>query len=222
MLWDAVTGTTRKLPQYTHRNKTTAVPLAFAPFQSFFVIFPHEGRKNGGTGTNFPDFETLATLRGAWEVAFDPRWGGPAQVTFPSLQDWSKRPEDGIKHYSGIATYRKSFDLPAGADKEIYLDLGTVHELAEVSLNGRRLGTVWCAPWRIGLSGHRKETGNLLEIKVANLWTNRLIGDTAKPEQMRFTRTAIRAPIDGPLKPSGLLGPVVLKMPQGVQIIDER
>jgi hypothetical protein len=150
-------------------------------------------------------------LRGAWEVAFDPQWGGPAKVTFPSLQDWSKRPEDGIKHYSGIATYRKSFDLPDGVDKEVFLDLGTVHELAEVTLNGEKLGTAWCAPWRIRLSGHLKETGNVLEVKVANLWTNRQIGDASKPEHMRFTRTAIRARIDGPLKPSGLLGPVTLQ-----------
>lgn len=210
-LWDAITGTTRRLPQFTHRKKTTAVPLVFAPHQSFFVIFPHEGQNKRGTGINFPQLKAIAILQGAWEVAFDPKWGGPAKTTFPSLQGWSKRPEDGIKHYSGIATYRKSFDLPAGADNEIYLDLGTVHELAEVSLNGKRLGTVWCAPWRIGLSGNLKEKGNLLEIRVANLWTNRQIGDASRPEQERFTRTAIHARIDGPLRPSGLLGPVTLQ-----------
>ncbi len=210
-LWDAVTGAARKLPQFTHREKTTVVPLVFEPHQSFFVIFPHDGQNRGAAGNNFPQLTPIATLQGAWEVAFDPRWGGPAKITFPSLQDWSKRPEDGIKHYSGIATYRKSFDLPAGAGKEIYLDLGTVHELAEVSLNGKRLGTVWCAPWRIGLSGNLREKGNLLEIRVANLWANRRIGDASRPEQKRLTRTAIHARIDGPLKPSGLLGPVVLQ-----------
>ncbi len=210
-LWDAVTGTIRTLPQFAHRKKTTAVPLAFAPHQSFFVIFPFEGKNNGETGVNFPELKSIATLQGAWEVAFDPKWGGPAKAVFPSLEDWSKRPEDGIKHYSGIATYRKTFDLPTSAEKNIYLDLGTVHELAEVSLNGHRLGTVWCAPWRIDLSGHLKDKGNVLEIKVANLWTNRRIGDAARPEHKRYTRTAIPIRIDGPLKPSGLLGPVTLQ-----------
>jgi hypothetical protein len=210
-LWDAVTGTIRTLPQFTHREKTTVVPLAFAPHQSFFVIFRDQELEGVKTKINFPEFKTIATLQGAWELAFDPQWGGPARITFPSLQDWSKRPEDGIKYYSGIVTYRKSFDLPAGADKDIYLDLGTVHELAEVSVNGTREGTVWCAPWRIKLAGPLKEKGNVLEIKVANLWTNRLIGDASQPEQKRLTRTAIRVPLDGSLKPSGLLGPVTLQ-----------
>ena len=222
-LWDAVTGTVRTLPHFAHREETTLVPLELAPHQSFFVIFPREeSNKTGTPGINFPAFTAIATLDGPWEVAFDPRWGGPASVTFPSLQDWSQRSEEGIKHYSGIATYRKSFDLPAGAAMEIHLDLGTVHELAEVTLNGTRLGTVWCAPWRIDLSGHLQQQGNLLEIKVANLWTNRLTGDASRPQQERLTRAAIRPPLDGALRPSGLLGPVTLKTPGSVRIIDAR
>lgn len=93
---------------------------------------------------------------------------------------------------------------------------------AEMPRNGKRLGTVWCAPWRIDLSGNLKEEGNLLEIKVANLWTNRLIGDASRPQQERFTRMAIRPPLDGGLRPSGLLGPVTLETPGSVRIINER
>ncbi|HWI56874.1 MAG TPA: glycosyl hydrolase, partial [Bacillota bacterium] len=41
------------------------------------------------------------TLSGPWEVTFDPKWGGPTQpVTFSALDDWSKRPEEGIRFYS--------------------------------------------------------------------------------------------------------------------------
>lgn len=210
-LWDAVTRAVRVLPRFAHDEHTTVVPLSFAPHQSFFIVFPREGQQDRATGINFPEFETIATLDGPWEVAFDPRWGGPAEITFPSLQDWSKRPGNEIKHYSGIATYRKSFDLPAGTNEDVYLDLGTVHELAAVSINGNRQGTVWCAPWRICLSSNLKETGNVLEIEVANLWTNRLIGDASRPQQERLTRSAIRPPLDGAVRPSGLLGPVTLK-----------
>jgi hypothetical protein len=210
ILCDAVTGTLRQLPQFTHREKSTDVPLVFAPYQSFFVVFPYETQHGPETGTNFPELTPIATLEGAWQVAFDPKWGGPAKVTFLSLEDWSKRPEDGIKYYSGIATYRKSFDLPAEATDELYLDLGTVHDLAEVSVNGEILSTVWCAPWRLRLSGDLKQTGNVLEIKVANRWTNRLIGDASKPPQERLSRTTIRPAVDGSLRPSGLLGPVRL------------
>jgi len=209
-LWDAVTGTTRALPQFTHRAKTTVVPLEFAPHQSFFVVFRRAEQQRARTGANFPHLKTFATLEGPWEVAFDPEWGGPASISFPSLQDWSQRPEAGIKHYSGIATYRKTFDLPAGVNEDLYLDLGTVHELAEVSVNGQTLRTVWCAPWRVKLPDGLKRTGNQLEIKVANLWTNRLLGDAAKPPSERLTR-ATASPRISSLKPSGLLGPVTLK-----------
>ena len=84
----------------------------------------------------------------------DPKWGGPESVTFETLEDWSKRPEDGIRFYSGTAVYRKTFDapnLPPG--QRIYLDLGVVKNLARVRLNGQDLGVVWCAPWRVDITG---------------------------------------------------------------------
>lgn len=83
-----------------------------------------------------------------------------------------------------------------------------MHEVAEVVLNGNKLGVTWCAPWRIDITDALKEKGNQLEIEVANLWTNRLLGDAAKPAQQRLTRTVLQYRASGALKPSGLLGPV--------------
>ena len=163
---------------------------------------------------NFPKATSVAVLQGSWEVSFDPKWGGPEKVTFDALQDWTGRKEEGIKYYAGSANYRKSFDRPAGlpADSKIYLDLGAVHEIARVKLNGKDLGVVWCAPWRIDISTAVKPGKNELEIEVANLWPNRLIGDAALPPEKRFTKTNVRPyRKDSPLLESGLLGPVTLQ-----------
>ena len=103
---------------------------------------------------NFQKFKPLKTLDGQWRVSFDPRWGGPENVTFDKLVDWTARPEEGIKHYSGTAVYRKTFELlpETVSRKKLYLDLGIVKELARVKLNGRDLGVVWCPPWRVDIS----------------------------------------------------------------------
>jgi hypothetical protein len=85
--------------------------------------------------------------------------------------------------------------------------------VAEIRLNGKKLGILWCAPWRIDITGSVKPTGNVLEIDVINLWANRVIGDLNLPKEKRYTKThdvfrfgEIRG--STPLIDSGLLGPV--------------
>ena len=212
-LWDPVTGEIRDLPVYQENNGVTTIPMDFAPGQSFFIAFRKTAR--GGPvaddKVNFADLKPVVELTGAWQVSFDPRWGGPEKpVTFEELLDWTQRPEEGIRHYSGKATYHKTFDFPAGRQgRRIYLDLGQVKDLAEVRLNGRIPGIVWCVPWRIEITDAVRAGGNDLELVVVNQWVNRLIGDSALPQEKRFTWTTSN-PYQpaSPLLPSGLLGPV--------------
>ncbi len=173
--------------------------------------FREPAGKHPPTGQpNHPTFRPLATLEGPWTVHFDPRWNAPDAVQFDQLRSWTDRPEPGIKHYSGAATYRKSFDLPAGAGDAVWLDLGDLRELAEVRLNGQTRGIVWAPPFRVKLTG-AKPSNNLLEIEVVNFWPNRLIGDSKLPANERLTRTNIRKfTPETPLMPSGLFGPVRL------------
>jgi hypothetical protein len=216
-LWTPVNGERRPLPQYQGINGLTAVSLQFGPRESFFIVFPCGeslgSRKSIAGATNFLKATTVATLEGSWEVSFNPKWGGREKVAFDKLEDWTKRPEQEIKYYSGIATYRKSFHRPAGppADSRIYLDLGSVHEMARIRLNGKDLGMVWCAPWRVDITRALEVGVNRVEIEVANLWPNRLIGDAALPPERRLTKASVTIyQKDSPLLPSGLLGPVVL------------
>ena len=109
----------------------------------------------------------------------------------------------------------KKFDLPQSAVRNphstIWLDLGDVHELAEVKVNGQSCGIVWCPPWRVDLTNAVKPGENELQIEIVNFWPNRIIGDASLPPEQRLTRTNIRKlTASTPLEPAGLLGPVQL------------
>ena len=212
--WDSLTGKVRNLPRFEERAGRTTIPLRFEPQQSYFVIFRKAAAAPAAAeAKNFATPADVMEIRGPWEVRFDPKLGGPGTVTFEALTDWVKRPEDGIQHYSGIATYRVRFDLPAGADKKagLRIALGDVRVMARVRLNGKELGTAWCAPWAVEIGGAAKEKGNELEVDVANLWPNRLIGDQALPAEKRVTWTTWNPYRKGSaLVPSGLLGPVMV------------
>lgn len=210
-LWDAVTGERRDLPEFRIEKGRTSVPLEFAPRQSMLLVFRKPVQANG-EGVNFPALSLLGELEGSWNVAFDPKWGGPASIEFERLVDWRERPEEGIRHYGGTATYRKTFDAPSAIlGRHVFLDLGVAHSMARVRLNGRDLGLVWCAPWRVDVTDALREKGNRLEIEVVNTWANRIIGDQALPAEKRFTSETNPAfGPDSPLLPAGLVGPVRL------------
>ena len=192
--WDPVTGATRDLPNFTSVGGRTTVPLEFDAAQSAFIVFRKPvaaapAAAGGGGNANFAPLQTLAELSAPWRVSFDPQWGGPAApVEFAALTDWTQRPEPGVRYYSGTAVYRTGFDLPpsagnaAAAAPGVSLDLGVVHDLARVRVNGRDLGVVWTAPWRVAVpAGLLKAQGNQLEIELTDCWANRLIGDEQEP-----------------------------------------
>jgi len=212
-LWNPITGERRNATAFRQENGCTMVPLEFDPCGSVFIIFRKAiGPKlNGTTTSNYPTLTPRSKLDGAWNVSFDPKWGGPANVRFDELTDWTKRAEDGIKFYSGTAIYRKTFKLPALPEKggQLMLDLGEVREVAEVRVNGQNLGVVWTKPARVNITSAVEVGDNELEVSIVNLWPNRLIGDAALPAKERFTETNMRKFVSqSPLLPSGLLGPV--------------
>ncbi len=214
-LWNAVTGERRLATAYVEKEGRTTVPLEFAPCGSWFVVFRESSKKHPATTTsNGGTFSTLTELEGSWTVKFDPKWGGPARAQFDQLGSWSERAEPGVKYYSGTATYTKSFDLPARQAKpseRLWLDLGSLRELASVHVNGRDLGIVWTPPFRVDITDVVKPSGNVLEADVVNFWPNRVIGDTTLPPDRRLTKTNIRKlTAETPLMASGLLGPVRL------------
>jgi hypothetical protein len=185
-LWDPVTGEIRDLPRYEDSGRITSIPMEFDDAQSFFIVFRKKAKHISTPGiSNFPLFSEVGTVEGPWEITFDPAWGGPAEpVRFDNLVNWTARPEDGIKYYSGTAIYRNTFDLPENWDEghSLFLDLGIVKHIARIKINSKDFGVVWTAPWRVELPGKLlKNEGNILEIEITNVWANRLIGDEQHP-----------------------------------------
>ncbi|MCX7006303.1 MAG: glycosyl hydrolase, partial [Kiritimatiellaeota bacterium] len=151
-LWNPLTGERRALTNFCEHDGRTSVPLEFAPQQSCFVIFRNRARVGGpDDAKNFHELTAIEETAGPWQVSFDPKGGGPESVVFEKLDDWSKRPEEGIRYYSGVATYRTSFQLPSLDTRQstLCLDLGAVHAIATVRLNGKEIGTVWTQPYEI-------------------------------------------------------------------------
>ena len=226
-LWNPVTGEMRALPQYKIDGGYTHIHMEFESFESFFVVFPAKAGLKPSQESNFPGKVEAAELVNPWEVSFDPAWGGPANVTFERLDDWSINKDEGIKYYSGTAFYRQTFDL-ADAGGRLWLDLGKVRNMARVTLNGKEMGTVWTTPWRLEITDAAQQGANELTVEVVNLWPNRLIGDEHLPDDgirdgrwprwlldgearpgPRYTFTTWRHYTkDSPLHESGLLGPV--------------
>ena len=156
------------------------------------------------------------TLTGSWQVQFAPESGASERVTFDALADWAQNPAESIRHFSGKATYRKTFAWPASpanaGESRVHLDLGEVHDLSTVRLNGKDLGTLWMAPWRLDISEALRPGENVLEVQVVNTWNNRLAGDAALPAEERQTfLTAPTVKQGAPLLSAGLIGPVTLE-----------
>jgi hypothetical protein len=210
-LWDAVSGKTFILSDLSVKNNRTSIPMEFAGFQSYFVVFPKRSQHTSLPQRNaFPALEPVGSIDGQWTVRFDPAWGAPEQVVFDSTDDWTQREEAGIRYYSGKATYSKIFHMDTVPDQPVYLDLGMVREIARVRLNGTDLGILWTNPWRTAITNVLQRGDNRLEIDVINNWNNRLAGDAALPESERLTHTNVVITPDTPLRSSGLLGPVTL------------
>jgi len=155
-------------------------------------------------------------ITGAWNVHFPAKWGAPDQITLDHLGSLSDSTNAGVKYFSGAATYTKAFHWKPAAKNgkqktETWLDLGEVQVMAQVKLNGHDLGILWQPPFRVDVTEALQAGSNTLEIRVANLWPNRMIGDAALPVAERFTWSSYEPfTKDSALPKSGLIGPVKL------------
>lgn len=228
-IWDPKDGKVYRVSGYSDNGVTTEFSAHFAGNGAFFVVFPATPTEEAA---ELPDdsIRTLVTeIINPWTVSFDPEWSEAGTVTFAELKDWTECSDPQIRYYSGTAGYSTAFSAPAlDKDRSYILNLGEVHDLAEVTLNGVRLGILWTSPWELDVTGILREGENKLEIKVVNQWHNRLIGDAALeddgpvggqwPDWMKEGRprtsgrytfaTWKHYSADTPLMPSGLKGPV--------------
>jgi hypothetical protein len=147
-----------------------------------------------------------------WNLSFQPGRGAPENLQLDHLISWTESPNEGVKYFSGTATYTKTIQAPANwfaPDAHLWLDLGEVHDVADVVVNGKSLGILWKPPYKVDLTGVLVPGSNELTIKITNLWVNRLIGDQQPWAVWKYTFTDIEPyAAKSPLLPSGLLGPL--------------
>jgi hypothetical protein len=213
-LWRAETGRSEPagyLPPVIAGE--TIVPLELAGEESVHLVFRKATTDVDGHILIDPDKRTVANLDGTWSVSFQPGRGAPATATLPALAPLNANAEFGISHFAGVATYRHDLVTPRGwtPGQPLWLNLGEVREMAEVSVNGTAVGTVWHPPYRVNVGAALHPGTNAIAVRVATLWVNRLIGD-AVPGATKVAWTSLptyRA--DAPLRPAGLIGPVTLE-----------
>jgi hypothetical protein len=216
VLWDAATGETQPA-SYSIANGRTTLPLHLGPWETTFVVFREPAKSASLALPEARETAVASTgdaLNQDWTVSFQTNRGAPQTAQFDRLVSWSESADPGIKYFSGVATYAKTIDVPASAftpGAHLWLDLGDVENIAEVSVNGNSQGILWKSPFRIDVTQALVPGKNQIVVQVTNLWVNRMIGDQ-QPWALKKYAFADFTPYkaDSPLLPSGLLGPVRL------------
>ena len=209
-LWHPETGSSEPA-SYKIADGRTTVPLHLEPWGTVFVVFRTTTQTASRTLPGRVETQ-IATVEGPWKVSFQPGRGAPASITLDKLISWSDSADSGVKYFSGEGTYTKTLQASSDWFKDgtkLWIDLGDVKNLAEVTVNGRALGQVWHAPYRVDATNALKPGANEVSIKVINAWVNRLIGDQQPDATTKYTFADVKPyKAKSPLLPSGLIGPV--------------
>jgi len=209
-IWDPVTGETHRPDAFESGEGVTRLSLKFPPFGSTFVLFRPGATRTPAKPARLRRVPAPQEITGAWDVRFAPGLGAPSSKPFTKLYSWTEDEDSGIKYFSGIATYRKKFDLSKELfvkGLRLYLDLGDVRIIARARFNGKPAGIAWTQPYRLDVTGVARPGVNEVEIEVANTWANRLTGDAVLGGK-KYTAFNLRWNPNTPLLVSGLLGPV--------------
>jgi hypothetical protein len=203
-VYDPVSG-----ERYAWRNGDV---LELYPSQSVFVEFggePASKRRN--------QKREVVCKFAPWRLSFPKGWGASESVTLNALRSWTEISgfTAEAKAYSGTAVYETEFDFGGVADgARCVLDLGRVESIAKVYLNGKKVRTLWCEPYSCDVTEFVKKGRNVLKVEVTNTWRNRVVYDLNQPEKDRKTwilyQKNFNPPLDSPLIPAGILGPVNL------------
>ena len=211
-LWNPQTGKTEKV-SFQVKDGRTIIPLRFESWDAYFIVFSGKATTSSFTKSIAAE-QSRVSIENPWKVNFQEGRGAPQNATFEKLSSWSDHNDKGIKYFSGTASYENIFNISTvDKDARYELDLGDVKNIAEVFVNGKNVGITWKRPFRLDVTDAIKAGENKLEIRVTNLWVNRLIGDQQPGVTDKITYTIMPFyQADSKLLPSGLLGPVTLKL----------
>ncbi len=151
------------------------------------------------------------TITGEWKAWFDPKMGGAGNVVLPRLSDYTLSDNPAIKYFSGTATFTNSFTASPDAKSRYELKLDGFTDVAEVIVNDKSAGHIWCSPWTLDITSYITSGNNEITLRVANSLYNRMIGDINLPADRRVTKaTTTIVDESTPLVPSGINGNVTI------------
>ena len=187
-LWDPVTGGISAVP-FAERDGRTELTLDCEPMHSVFVVFRKDATPCARQESP-AQFVRTVPIKGAWRVTFREMGaaGDIAAAEYAALASWTQSQNPDIKYFSGTATYHltlKGDEVKSCAGARTVLDLGKVREIAEVTVNGKSYPALWKPPFRVDITDAMNDTLDI-EIKVTNLWPNRLIGDAKLPDDCEW------------------------------------
>lgn len=225
--WNPVNGNIHKIENARLNQNHSLLEIRLEGYESAFIVFrgsaeseskPTQPLINSSAGPLSETAPTIVTIDSPWRIRFEHRSGEPIQIEIPELRSLHVSTDARLKHFSGQASYQTEFNFTTAqtANKKVRLRLNHVREIADIYLNGERLGSHWFHSQQFDITGKLREGKNTLIVEVVNSINNALIGDAAKEESSRIYKTNIsRLPnawskpfVEAPLIPSGLIGPV--------------
>ena len=214
-VWHADTGIKEDVSYTMEADGRTTVMLDLVPYDAQFVMFI-EDTDERQAAVAAPVYEKWTEVATPWTVKFQENRGAPSEITMNTLTSLATSDVPGVKYFSGVATYQNTFMVDKKLlkkkvmPKRIWLDLGTVNDLAEVWVNGKFVACVWKTPYKVDITAAVQAGANRVEVKVANTWHNRLVGDE-QPGTERVAYYPVKFyTADELLMPAGLQGPVTV------------
>jgi hypothetical protein len=220
-IWDAETGLIQRAVEYKKTKEGITMELVMEPLASRFIVFRQKSTGTNDAGLPYDlQFGLRRTapatgpvdLTANWEIRFDTIWGGPGSFRMDKLQSWTEAEDEGVKYYSGTATYTRGFTVAEDAlakGTEAYVVFEDIQEMARVSINGNDCGIVWLPPYKVNITRWLKPGENTISVQVVNTWNNRIVGDLTHPDGTQYTSTNAktrRFRATSPLLKSGLMG----------------
>ena len=213
-LWDAQTGEIADAAGWRVTDGRTEVPVRLTADGSVFVVF----RRDGVPTAETPAAERLLTVdldllrTGDWWMTFDLGSEGVRTERAANLFDWSQSADDRLRYYSGTVTCRTTFRWKNRRARRVVLELGEVHDVAAVRVNGKPCGTAWTAPYEVDVTDALQQGDNTIVIEVSNTWANALLGAESGHAPFRgiWTNASYRRR-EQTLLPAGLTGELRLR-----------
>jgi len=222
-LWDAETGLIQRKVKYSKVQNGISIDLVMDPLASRFVVFKSKSTGKNDTGLDYDlqfgfdqnqekgGIHEPIDISNNWTVKFDTSMGGPAAYHMDSLISWSDADNEGVKYYSGTASYEKDFYVSKDfltKGTEVIAVFDDIQEMAHVFVNGKDCGIVWTLPYKADITKYLRAGSNHITVRVVNTWNNRIVGDLRNPDKKQFTRTNIKYKFkaESSLLKSGLIG----------------